>query len=164
MTIRKSTPEDLVAIMSIYEIARQSMRQNGNSTQWVNGYPQRTLILDDISKGVHYCVCSDDGTPVAVFAFIVGDDPTYAEVQGQWMNNQPYGTIHRIGSNGQQKGILSEVVRWAFHHISNIRIDTHADNAPMLHLLSQQGFTYCGVIHVADGTPRNAFQKVRPLQ
>lgn len=159
MIIRRSTPEDIESIMAIYEEARQSMRQSGNQTQWVNGYPQQSLILDDISHGVHYCVCLPDGSLVAVFTFIIGEDPTYLKIDGSWINNQPYGTIHRIGSNGRQKGILAEVVRWAFLQIPNIRIDTHADNAPMLHLLTKQGFTYCGIIYVADGTPRKAFQK-----
>lgn len=41
----------------------------------------------------------------------------------------------------------------------DIRIDTHKDNKPMLHLIRKNGFTRCGVIIVDDGTPREAFQK-----
>ena len=44
------------------------------------------------------------------------------------------------------------------------RADTHADNKIMQHLLEKNGFTRCGVIHVADGSPRFAYQKLAPTQ
>lgn len=40
----------------------------------------------------------------------------------------------------------------------NIRIDTHADNKTMQHLIEADGFTRCGIIYIADGTPRIAYQ------
>lgn len=39
----------------------------------------------------------------------------------------------------------------------NVRADTHADNRTMQHLLEENGFLPCGVIHVRDGTPRLAY-------
>ena len=41
-----------------------------------------------------------------------------------------------------------------------VRADTHADNKIMQHLLEENGFTKCGIIHVEDGTPRIAYQKM----
>ncbi len=38
------------------------------------------------------------------FAFILGEDPTYQQIDGAWLNDQPYGTIHRIAGNGKIKG------------------------------------------------------------
>lgn len=160
MNIRKSIPTDIESIMKVYDCARQQMRDGGNTTQWVGGYPQRELILKDISEGNHY-VCEEQGSVVAVFSMIFGNDPTYNVIEGQWLNTLPYATIHRIGSNGRVNGVLHEVLEWAFQQTDNIRIDTHADNAPMLHLMEREGFAYCGVIYVADGTPRRAFQKTR---
>lgn len=159
MKICPSVLSDIDAIMAIYDHARQLMRESGNSVQWVNGYPQRSLIEEDIRKGVHYSVFDDNGL-VAVFTLIVGDDPTYGVIEGEWLNSRPYGTIHRIGSASRRGGVLHEVLAWSSANvISNIRIDTHADNAPMLHLLQKEGFSYCGIIYVADGTPRKAFQR-----
>lgn len=40
----------------------------------------------------------------------------------------------------------------------SIRIDTHADNKTMQHLIEADGFTRCGIIYIADGTPRIAYQ------
>ena len=45
-----------------------------------------------------------------------------------------------------------------------MRADTHADNKVMQHLLESEGFTRCGIIHVADGTPRIAYQRMSLTQ
>ena len=47
-----------------------------------------------------------------------------------------------------------------FKGIPAIRIDTHADNLRMRGLIESAGFTYCGVITVADGTERVAYEQV----
>ena len=43
---------------------------------------------------------------------------------------------------------------------AHLRADTHADNAPMLRLLPALGFVRCGVVRVADGSPRIAFERL----
>ena len=36
----------------------------------------------------------NEGTPCGVFAFIIGDDPTYQVIEdGGWLNDNPYGAI-----------------------------------------------------------------------
>lgn len=158
MKIRNATIEDIDKIMNIYSVARETMRESGNINQWVNGYPQLSLIQDDISKGNCYVVV-DEEEVVAVFAFIIGDDPTYHVIEGSWLNDRPYGVIHRIGSNGKAKGIIPFVMEYAFSRIENIKIDTHKDNRIMQHVLEKNGFKYCGVITIEDGTKRVAYQK-----
>ena len=144
--------------MSLYDAARTFMRASGNATQWVDGYPQRTLIEQDIAQGVHH-LCLVDGEPAACFTLIHGDDPTYRIIDGQWLNPLPYSTLHRIASSGRHHGLLHHILLFASAQSPNLRIDTHADNAPMRHLLAREGFTYCGIIHVANGTPRLAYQR-----
>lgn len=41
-----------------------------------------------------------------------------------------------------------------------MRIDTHADNHIMQHVIEKAGFQRCGIIFTDDGTPRIAYQKV----
>ena len=97
---------------------------------------------------------------VMAFAFIIGDDPTYSVIEGgHWLNERPYGTIHRLGSTGKHKGILRQCVDFCMSHIANIRLDTHADNAIMLNAVEKLGFIRCGTIYCMDGSPRVAFQK-----
>lgn len=59
ISIRKTTPEDLENILKVYERAVRFMAETGNPNQWVNGYPGRELLQEDILKGVSY-VAEDD--------------------------------------------------------------------------------------------------------
>jgi len=43
----------------------------------------------------------------------------------------------------------------------NIRIDTHKDNHIMQHNLAKYGFQYCGIIYIASGAERLAYQRLR---
>lgn len=157
--VRRGSVEDLARMLEIYDTARTFMRKSGNDSQWVNGYPAVSLLQDDISAGVSYVIEADDRI-VGTFAFIVGDDSTYSEIDGEWLNDAPYGTIHRIASDGSIRGIADACLKYCTSVINNIRIDTHKDNRPMLGWIRKAGFSYCGVIHVSDGTPREAFQLV----
>ncbi len=158
MTIRKTTEADLPAVMALYAQARGFMRQNGNAEQWTAGYPSQELVLQDIALARSY-VCQENGQILAVFVLVPGDDPTYAVIDGAWKNNRPYGTLHRVASSGQRRGMMDEIVRWAFQQIPNLRGDTHADNLPMQRAFLRNGFQECGVIHLEDGSPRIAYQK-----
>ncbi len=161
MTIRPTTYTDLDALLAIFAHARVQMAADGNPTQWGDGYPTREQLEDDIHRGVSY-VMEHEGVPCATFVFIIGDDPTYQYIEnGQWLDDTlPYGTIHRIASNGQQRGIFRAVLDWCSAQCSNIRIDTHQANARMLHLIEHNYFTRCGIIYTHDSSPRIAFQRL----
>ena len=159
MQIRKASISDIDTIMDIYEAGRALMRAAGNPNQWVNGYPSRELIEGDIACGNCYVIEDESGILHGVFAFIVGDDPTYSVIEdGSWLNDEPYGTIHRIASDGTMRGILAAAVGFALDQTGNVRVDTHEDNKPMQGALAKAGFKRCGIIYCVDGTPRIAYQ------
>lgn len=158
MTILPATLDQLPAILAIYERARQFMRDTGNLNQWRTNNPTAEQTKQDIQNGCLYVVQDADGIQ-GVFALIFGADPTYAHIEGAWLNDEPYATIHRIASAGNKKGVLSTCVAYAATQRRNIRIDTHADNRVMQHLLSKLDFQYCGIIYLANGEPRLAYQK-----
>ena len=120
------------------------------------------LVQKERPAGGGLKVYTVNGCLEAVFAFILGPDPTYAKIEdGQWLNDEvPYGTIHRLASTGDRRGVASEVIAWCLKHCESLRADTHADNKIMQHLLEKNGFARCGIIHVEDGTPRVAYQKL----
>lgn len=152
---------DIELILPIYAYAREYMKQTGNPNQWKNNRPPVSAIERDIKNGNSFLV-KEKGEVCGVFSFIVGIDPTYIKMkEGQWLNDEPYGTIHRIASNGKMKGLLKIALDFGFEKVENIRIDTHKENKVMIHLLEKYGFKRCGVIVVDDGTDRDAFQKVR---
>ena len=159
MTIRPTTYADIDALTAIFAYARAQMAADGNPTQWGDGYPTREQLENDIQRGVSY-VMEHEGVPCATFVFIIGTDPTYQYIEdGQWLDDTlPYGTIHRIASNGQLRGIFRTILDWCSAQCSNIRIDTHQANARMIHLIEQAQFTRCGIIYTRDNSPRMAYQ------
>ena len=160
MEIRKSKPEDINQIMDCIDTARQLMRESGNQIQWTNGYPSRDLMLESIGNGFNFLIF-ENGEVVATFDFIIGDDPNYSFIEnGAWLNDEKYGVIHRLASNGKAKGVAKFCFEWCFFQFPNIRIDTHETNIPMQKVLEKLGYEKCGIIYVADGTPRLAFQKI----
>ena len=64
------------------------------------------------------------------------------------------------GSDGTHTGVLAEAVAWAWTRCPHLRADTHEDNHPMRRCLERAGFVYTGTIHVADGTPRRAYERI----
>ena len=159
MTIRKTTMEDIPAVMEIYAEARAYMRETGNPDQWQGNHPPQGLIEQDIQAGNSY-VCVNNNEIAAVFYFNIEEDPTYGKIDGSWLNDKPYGVVHRIARGSNGKGAAAFCMEWCFAKHPNIRIDTHRDNAAMLALLERLGFTYCGIIWLANGDERMAFQKI----
>ena len=158
--IRKAEYTDIKWALDIYDSARRFMRSRGNAVQWVNGYPSEALLRADVAAGQLY-VMEDAGGVYAVFAFIIGDDPTYQVIDGAWLDDAtPYGTLHRLGSDGTHTGVLAEAVAWAWTRCPHLRADTHEDNRPMRCCLERAGFAYTGIIRVADGTPRRAYERL----
>lgn len=151
--------EDIPAMMELYAQARVFMREHGNPNQWDDSYPSRELLEKDIAFGNSYIVEDDEKNLAATFAFIKGEDPTYYGIEnGAWLNHEPYGTIHRLAGNPSCHGIASGCIGWCKSQIGNLRADTHEDNKIMQHLLEKNGFVRCGIIHLADGAPRIAYQ------
>ncbi|MBQ9988404.1 MAG: GNAT family N-acetyltransferase [Clostridia bacterium] len=158
MQIRLTTASDLDRVMEIYAKARAFMAENGNPTQWGTDRPTRAQIEADIELGQSY-VCAEDDEILAVFCFYVGDDPAYHTLEGVWLNDRPYGVVHRIATGGARRGAAAFCLDWCFEKCGNVRIDTHVNNKPMQRLVGKKGFQFCGICHVSDGTERLAFQK-----
>lgn len=159
LEIRLTKIEELPALMEIFAQARQFMREHGNPNQWGDSRPTEQAVRTDIEAGQSY-VCIEAGQIAATFCFSAYADPTYARIDGgAWLDERPYGVIHRIAASGTVRGAAARCIEWCFAQCGNLRIDTHEDNAPMRSLLAKQGFEHCGTIYLADGSPRLAFQK-----
>ena len=155
MKIRPAVQADLDEILKIYESARRYMAVNGNPTQWVNGYPRQELLLEDIRLQRLYAVLRDD-IICGAFVFFIGEDPTYAYIEGAWGLDTPYGVIHRIAGIGG--GVFTAALDYCRTRISHMRIDTHSNNKTMQHVVEKAGFVKRGIIYVEDGSPRIAYE------
>lgn len=165
--IEKTKPEQLDAVMELYANARRFMAEHGNPDQWGSTFPPVEMIKADIAAGESY-VCLVDERIAAVFYHRAGfrcgvqDDPDYRKIEeGKWLNPDDYGVVHRITSDGLTKGVASYCLQWALEQCGNIKIDTHRNNVVMQNMLKKNGFSYCGLVYMEDGSERLAFQKSR---
>ena len=154
---RKAVEADAPRITAIYANARRFMAASGNPNQWIDGYPSEADVRADISADVLWTACCGDEI-LAVFALIEGPDPTYAIIQGAWLNDRPYAVVHRLASSGKVGGIGEICLSWCLDRFDTLRVDTHADNRVMQRTLIRMGFVYTGIIFCHNGSPRLAYQ------
>ena len=160
--IRKVEAADTDSVLAVMQAARGIMRSSGNLHQWSDDYPSAGAIDRDRERGGGF-VIEDDGRITGYFAFLPSPEPTYSYIEGgEWLDDSlPYHVIHRIASVPDAHGIFRDMLAWCAEREPNIRIDTHRDNRIMQHLLDTHGFTYCGIIYLASGDERLAYQRVR---
>ena len=166
--IREARPMDMADIMKVMDAAKKIMRQSGNMHQWGEGYPSEAVIMADMERNGGFVIVEDDGEyqssgkVVGYFAFLSSPEPTYARIyEGKWLDDElPYHVIHRIGSYPDVHGIFNSIMDFCFSKDPNIRIDTHRDNTIMQHNIAKHGFTYCGIIYLANGDERLAYQRI----
>ena len=159
--IREAKLSDMAEILKVMDAAKKIMRQSGNMLQWGEGYPSEKVIAADMEKDGGFVIEEEDRI-IAYFAFLPSPEPTYKVIyEGKWMDDElSYHVIHRIASAEGSKGVLKAILQYCFQHTDNIRIDTHRDNVIMRHLLGKLGFTYCGIIYLANGDERLAYQRL----
>ena len=156
---------DLPQMQKIYARARALMAANGNPTQWGNEFPRESMIEDDIANQRTMLLvdtCNGHERILAQFALCPGEDPTYAKIDGAWLDNDAYVTIHRIAASGLVRHAARDCIRWALKHYGNVRADTHPNNKAMQHVLESSGFARCGLIQLLDrpvDTTRIAYQR-----
>ena len=158
-TVRHAELADLPRIAEIYAYARSFMKQTGNPNQWGSHHPPAAQLQKDIDQRKLFVIEDDKGVH-GVFYFAVEDDPTYHVIHdGAWHDQKAYGVIHRIAGDGSG-GILRRAVAFASKQVDYLRIDTHQDNHVMQKALGKLGFSKCGIIYIADGSPRIAYDRL----
>ena len=159
--IREARPSDMAEIMKVMDAAKKIMRQSGNMHQWEDGYPSEAVITSDMEKHGGFVIVDADHI-VGYFAFLPSPEPTYSKIyDGEWLDDvQSYHVVHRIASFPDVHGIFGDIMAFCFSQDANIRIDTHRDNRIMQHNIEKYGFTYCGIIYLANGDERFAYQRL----
>ncbi len=169
MEIRKATENDAAALEALFTEARGTIALLGID-QWQNGYPSRAVIDEDLALARSY-VITLDGEVCATFVLMENGEPLYDKIEnGHWQTgdeSRDYIAIHRVAISVAMrgKGISTALLDFAAHHAralgrSSLRIDTHEGNVVMRRMLEKHGFTPCGVIHLENGDPRVAYEKI----
>lgn len=168
MKLFSATSQNLPAILNIVSDA-QSYLASLNIDQWQDGYPQQHIIENDISNQECFIVQNELNKTLGTAMFTRNKEPTYATIEGNWLtdDNAIYGVIHRMAVSNEFRN--QGVAKFIFNAceqklktdmIKSMRIDTHEDNKGMQGLLNKLGYTYCGVIYLANGDKRLAYEKL----
>ncbi len=157
--IRQTTVNDLDTVYRIIDNAVLFMRAHGNLEQWNDEDGVKDKIRSDIDKGGSYVVLDEDSDIIGTFAFYIAPDPTYAVIDGKWLEESEYGVIHRTAASGKVSKTMDIIIDYCLTRIRHIRIDTHKDNYPMANAVKRKGFKYCGVITLENGQLRDAYER-----
>lgn len=156
MLFRKATVDDIDAVMEIVADAQHSLASRGID-QWQEGYPTRPVIENDVAQGVGEVVVVDD-VVAAYVCLVVNGEPSYADIDGQWLDEGDYVVVHRVcvRRSHVRQGIATAIMRHAIEFalangVCDLKIDTHKDNSYMLDLMAKFHFIYCGIIHYSHG-------------
>lgn len=98
-----------------YARARELMARNGNPTQWGDTFPKDDVVRDDIAQRRAMLLVDEVGGHeriLAQFALCPGEDPTYHHIDGAWLDDDSYVTIHRIASSGLVKHAARDCIAW----------------------------------------------------
>ena len=163
--IRRCEEQDIPAVLALYRQGSAYLEDAG-VPQWLNGYPGLDNLRADMAAGGSY-VLEQDGRIAGTCFLSLEPDPNYAVIEnGAWLNGRPYVTIHRIAVRPDAKGrgaaalFVKEAEQLARrHNMADLRADTHEKNRSMRRFLAKNGFVCTGLVHLADGAPRLAFQK-----
>ncbi len=158
MRIIRAEQEHCAEVLAIYREARAFMQSQGNVTQWGTLYPPISVVSEDIeNKRLFLCIENTD--ILGVFCYFFGNEPTYETIyDGAWLNDAPYGVVHRVAVAKRNCGVASFCLRSCLSQCCNLKIDTHRDNLPMQRTLESNGFSRCGRILLENGEERIAYQ------
>lgn len=154
------------------EITDQAKRQlkNLGLSQWQKGYPSREVWTQDAQNRCTY-LAMEEGEILGIFAFQTTPDASYGVIDGKWLTDGAYASMHRVcvADESKGKGVAGQMFAKGFEMAKELgfpsmRIDTHPGNLPMQRALQKAGFVKCGEIHLVggceDGDLRIAFEKI----
>ena len=174
ISLRITEYKDVPQIMKIVSAA-QSFLASMHVNQWTNGYPSEKDIRADIDRNESYVLVDiskeenkTDSNIMAFSMFSFREEPTYKRIyKGNWLSSEFYLVVHRmsVSPTYRKKGVAEYFLRCAENIAAkngakSIRIDTHHDNMPMRNLLLKLNYEYCGIIYLANGDERLAYEKL----
>ena len=165
---RKATLDDLDQILIAVEDARLYLKEQGNG-QWQDGYPNKDDFINDINNGRLFVVFDNDNANVVVgcCALTYREEDYHHLYEGAWLTDIPYMVMHRVAikkeyrGQGYGKKLFKVFVEQAkIEGYYSLRIDTHAGNSVMRHLITSFGFVYCGKAILTPNKDRVVYERV----
>ena len=163
--IRLANLNDLVEIERLL-IETRGYFKKAKIPQWQGIYPAVEDFVTDIQREECYLALINQKV-VGMIVISSQEELNYqAMVSGHWQSQGPYTVIHRlaVSQSARGAGIGRQLMNFAetitlARQRQIIRVDTHELNRGMLALLEASRYQTAGVIKVADGSLRLAFEK-----
>lgn len=169
--MRPATVDDVPAIVATLEAGRALLAADGID-QWQDGAgPDVDLVTSDVARGWDR-VFLIGGQVAATAALIDEPESAYDQVvEGAWQVRgdtaapagaaSPYATIHRVavapafrGMHVAQRFYARLIEEARARGFAEIRVDTHADNVRMQHVIASAGFTRACTVLIGNN-PKN---------
>lgn len=149
--IRKATPKDIEAILSITKACANHMMAN-NIYQWNHKYPNRTAFEKDIQRNDLY-VLQKDSEVIGCITISSLMDEEYKSVS--WLTpNSNHIYVHRLAvhPNHQGQGFAQQLMDYAEnfsrdHDFTSIRLDTFSKNERNQKFYELRGYQKLGVVY-----------------
>ncbi|GAT91346.1 GNAT family N-acetyltransferase [Apilactobacillus kunkeei] len=150
MLMRRAQIEDFNAIEQIIFEGKELLAKQGVN-QWQTGYPNAESLMNDIVNG-WTVVLEEDGEILGTAAVIDGLDTSYENLDGQWLTDGPYLSIHRVAVSNRHhgRGLAQKLFEGIFNtvkkmeNVQSVRIDTNPLNLGMQHVIKKAGFVETG--------------------
>ncbi len=170
MEIRLAQHFDFAEIKQIFKSAISYMQAEGNVVQWQQKETLSEAEIKELIASNTFYVVLNNAEIIGCYKLVMGLEPTYRQIKGQWLNDELYATIHKIVVKYHGKGVadfmLYQIEQSLIKQkIRNLRIDTYQANVSMQKFLAKHGFIKCGVISLDcdfsnSDSLRLAYQKV----
>jgi GNAT superfamily N-acetyltransferase len=152
MLMRRAQIEDFNAIEQIIFEGKELLAKQ-EINQWQTGYPNAASLMNDIVNG-WTMVLEENGEILGTAAVIPGRDKSYENLDGQWLTDGPYLSIHRVAVSNRHhgRGLAQRLFEEIFmavgrmNDIQSIRIDTNPMNLGMQHIIKKVGFIETGLV------------------
>lgn len=163
LTLRIAERAEAACAMEIIDEAKAFLKAQGID-QWQTGYPDLARIQLDLELKKGYFAV--DGERIVGYLCVDFDgEPAYEGLDGAWHTEAPYVVVHRMAMKQESRGrgcasaVFAAVADLARSRgVTAFRVDTDEANQIMKHLLSKNGFAYCGTI-CFDNSEKIAFDK-----
>lgn len=165
---RQATLNDIDQIMVAVEDAREFLKMQGNG-QWQDGYPNKDDFINDINNKRLFVVFDENNPNIiaGVCAITYREEDYHHLYEGKWLTDLPYLVMHRVAvkkeyrGKGYGKKLFNVFIEQGkIEGYRSLRIDTHAGNSLMRHLITSFDFTYCGRAILTPNKDRMVFERV----
>ncbi|MCI6636484.1 MAG: GNAT family N-acetyltransferase [Clostridiales bacterium] len=174
MEFQKAGEAQIERLAALYADARAAIAAF-SIDQWQDGYPRVSDIENDIRRDELWIGMTGERIDCAA-ALLCGKpgetsvEHTYDRIEdGAWLTctRTEYAAVHRVACASWARGTgcasrmmtyLAELARGKGK--LSLRIDTHEGNLAMRKMLAKNGFVYCGVIYLAGGDKRVAYERI----